>query len=441
MDDRDKAPAEGRQEAGRMSAGQLLAELPVDRLTSAFQDLALAAGERALSSVTNRIEGLTGRLGKYAAGGGSSLLKAVTGSDGPAGNPAGNLGGGAAGGAVKGALKGAVTGGLKGVVKNVLGKLGKGGGDSGGNKLKVTNIVETVDIGAPLRVVYNQWTQFRDFPTFMKKVENVKQESDEKLDWKAQVFWSHRTWRATILKQVPDERIIWRSEGEKGHVDGAVSFHSLAPELTRVVLVLEYHPQGLFERTGNIWRAQGRRARLELKHFARHVMTQVMLTPDQVAADGWRGEIRDGKVIKDHRKAAAEEREAGEEAQDSGEGAAGDAGTAEREGAGEGAEPQETGETGETGETRPAEEGTEEEPAQESGEDARPAEADEPARETDEAEAVQDEKPPEGGEEETPREERRPSERASGDETGEQRRDAEAEEHYRPVRRKSRVGG
>ena len=66
---------------------------------------------------------------------------------------------------------------------------------------------------------------------------------------------------------MPDSHIVWRSKGAKGHVDGAVTFPELGPNLTRVLLVLEYHPQGLFERTGNLWRAQGRRARLEFKHF------------------------------------------------------------------------------------------------------------------------------------------------------------------------------
>ncbi|MQA93058.1 MAG: cyclase, partial [Gemmatimonas sp.] len=90
--------------------------------------------------------------------------------------------------------------------------------------------------------------------------------------------------------------IVWRSEGQKGHVDGAVTFHELGPNLTRILVVLEYHPQGFFERTGNIWRAQGRRARLELKHFRRYVMTETILHPDDV--EGWRGEIRDKEVVR-----------------------------------------------------------------------------------------------------------------------------------------------
>jgi uncharacterized membrane protein len=51
---------------------------------------------------------------------------------------------------------------------------------------------------------------------------------EQKVNWKAQVFWSHRTWEATVVEQVPDERIIWRSKGQKGHVDGAVTSMSSA---------------------------------------------------------------------------------------------------------------------------------------------------------------------------------------------------------------------
>jgi uncharacterized membrane protein len=164
-----------------------------------------------------------------------------------------------------------------------------------GRRGRTTNIVEQIDVGAPRRLVYDQWTRFQDYPSFMKKVVSVDQASDEKLNWKAKIFWSSRTWESTITEQVPDEHIVWRSKGPKGHVDGAVSFHELSPDLTRVLLVLEYHPVGLFERTGNLWRAQGRRARLELKHFRRHVMTQALTRPDEV--EGWRGEIRGGEIV------------------------------------------------------------------------------------------------------------------------------------------------
>jgi hypothetical protein len=222
-----------------------------------------------------------------------------------------------------GGLKG-MLGGLKDKMKDAF---GGGGGGGGSKQLKMTNIIESLDVGLPLRTTYDTWTQFADFPSFMKKVETVDQESDEKTNWTAKVFWSRRTWEATIIEQVPDAHIVWRSTGAKGHVDGAVSFTELGPNLTRVLLVLEYWPQGFFERTGNLWRAQGRRARLEFKHFRRHAMTNVLLRQEEV--EGWRGEIRDSEVVKTHEEALEEEQAQQEESAQAEDEAAEEAGPEE----------------------------------------------------------------------------------------------------------------
>jgi uncharacterized membrane protein len=274
--------------------GGLLAELPTDRLKKELEGLLGAAVERGVQVVGEKIGTVTDQLTDYAANGASSGGKALA-------SGAKALGEG------KSPVRALMGAGLTNIKEKVSQTFGGGGGGGGRNKLKVINIVEHIDVGVPRRVAYNQWTQFQDFPSFMKKVERMEQEEDEKLTVKAQIFWSHRTWRSTIVEQVPDQLIVWRSEGDKGHVDGAVTFHELTPDLTRILVVLEYHPQGLFERTGNLWRAQGRRARLELKHFRRHVMTQTILNPDEV--EGWRGEIRDGEVVREHGEEGDEDAE------------------------------------------------------------------------------------------------------------------------------------
>src|SRR5262245_60375379 len=279
----------------------LLDELPLDRLKDELADAFGVVTERAADVASDKISDLTDRLVDVSKNGGV-LSKVVT-----EGGKAAVTGGSP--------LRGALKGGVSGVVDKAKNALTGGGGKSGGKgakkATKSTNIVETIDVGAPLRVVYNQWTQFQEFSGFMKKVEKVEQVEDEKVAFKAQVFWSHRTWESTILDQVPDDRIVWRSQGQKGHVDGAVTFHELAPNLTRVLVVLEYYPQGLFERTGNIWRAQGRRARLELKHFRRHVMVNQLLEQDEI--EGWRGEIHDGEVTRTHEEAMEAESDESEE--------------------------------------------------------------------------------------------------------------------------------
>ena len=273
---------------------QDVAPAPGEQLRNSVQHLMQAVAHRAVSGVGDKVSGATEKLSDAASSGaeaaGSTVKEAV-------------------GDISPGKVLGAVGTKAAGKVKEALGGGGQDGKGGGGDHNKVTNIVESIDVGVPVDVAYDQWTQFVEFPKFMKKVESVEQVEDEKLKWKAQVFWSHRMWEATIEDQVPNERIIWKSKGEKGRVDGAVTFHELAPELTRIIVVLEYHPQGLFERTGNLWRAQGRRVRLELKHFQRHVMTQTILHPEEL--EGWHGEIHEGEVQDEEqdREPAADERD------------------------------------------------------------------------------------------------------------------------------------
>jgi len=267
----------------------------LDALKSAGSGLLKAAGDKAIDSAKDRIGGLTDRLEDIADGGpltkaAAKGAKAKTEGDSP----------------VMGAIKGLGSG----VKDAVTGKSG-GGGGGGSKATKSTNILETIDVGVPIDVAYNTWTEFGEFPSFMKKVENAEANDEVKIEWKAQIFLSHRTWEATILEQIPNERIVWRSKGEKGHVDGAVTFHEIGANLTRIMVVLEYYPQGFFEKTGNLWRAQGRRARADLRHFKRHVMTRAILEADEI--EGWRGVIEDGEVVKTHDEVVEEEEAQAEE--------------------------------------------------------------------------------------------------------------------------------
>lgn len=269
---------------------------PLERLKTEAGGLFGALTDRAMSSVHGKVGDLTGRLTDFAEGSGNPGLKAAA-------TGARDM---AEGKSPARSMMGAAFSGVKEKVSGMFG--GGKGKDRGKKKLKLTNIVESIDVGVPLRLAYDQWNQFSDFPTFMKKVESAERDKEAtKLSWKAQVFWSHRTWESTIVDQRPDERIIWHSKGQKGYVDGAITFHELAPHLTRIVVVLEYHPQGMFERTGNIWRAQGRRVRLELKHFARHAMINSLLKADDI--EGWRGVIEDSEVVLDHEKALEQEKD------------------------------------------------------------------------------------------------------------------------------------
>lgn len=184
---------------------------------------------------------------------------------------------------------------------------GSGGSDSAGEAVltpggpKVTTVIETLDVGVPLRTAYDHWTQYEEFGKFTKGVQSVSKDDDVVSNWITKIAVSSRSFETTVQEQIPDDRVVWTSQGSKGSTQGAVSFHELAPSLTRIVLVVEYRPSGFFEKTGNLWRAQGRRIRLDFKHFQRYV-TLVDEEPE-----GWRGEIRGGEIVRTDEEVRAEE--------------------------------------------------------------------------------------------------------------------------------------
>ncbi|TRV82024.1 cyclase [Streptomyces sp. 130] len=332
---------------------------------------------------------------------------------------------------------------VKDKVKGLFGK----GRKSGGGKSKSVTVVEDIDVGVPVREAYDQWTQFQEFSSFAKGVVSVEKADDTTSNWKVKVAKSTRSWKANVTEQVPDERITWTTEGAKGTVKGVVTFHAITDDLTRVLLVLEYFPKGLFEKTGNIWRAQGRRARLDLKLYRKFIMMR------GEATDGWRGEIRDGEVVVGHDEAIEEEeadsQEAGavSEEEDEDDGARGDA--AEDEPDGEEADGEETDGEEEDGFQDGEEEPLEDEFADEDeDEDAADDEfADDEEEPADEADP-QDEAPADESEE--PEDEAGPAdepvdEEASGyedadDEQAEQEPEDEEpeDEEPRPARRSRR---
>ncbi|MFE3635472.1 SRPBCC family protein [Streptomyces sp. NPDC059168] len=290
--------------AGKTATSNPLTDLAhseaADRLKAEVQDYLSAQAQKLLVGVGRKLGETTGRLTDIAEGNspgfGRLALDAgrkVAEGKGPL-RSALELGASHAKDTVMDKLKGLGGG---------TGKKGKGGGN------KPTVVVESVDVGVPVRTAYDQWTQYQDFSTFAKGVKSASRADDTSSDWQAKVFWSSRSWKAHTVEQVPDYKIQWQSEGAKGTTKGVVSFHRLDENLTRVLLVMEYYPSGLFEKTGNIWRAQGRRVRLDFKNFARFI------TLKGEAEDGWRGEIRDGEVVRSHEDAVAEEESEQEEAE------------------------------------------------------------------------------------------------------------------------------
>lgn len=278
----------------------------LDRLKDELTQLGTALAQKLADRLSDKISDVTKDLAGAASEGGKALQPKELAKTAAKGAVPGMGGGNGPGKAVAGKVKEAVPG---------MGGGGGGDGDGEGEgrepgEKKVTTIIEAIDVGMPLRTVYDHWTQWENFPDFMKGVVSVDQDDEERTssNWKMKIAWSNRSWQATVEEQIPDERILWTSEGEKATTRGVVTFHEVAPRLTRVVVVVEYTPAGFFEKTANLWRAQGRRLRLDLKHFQR----MVTIAPDE-EIEGWRGTIRDGQVVTSHEDAVEKEKQQGEE--------------------------------------------------------------------------------------------------------------------------------
>src|SRR4051794_9291228 len=113
-----------------------------------------------------------------------------------------------------------------------------------------TKVEKSIQVDVPVTTAYNQWTQFEDFPHFMGGVKSVHQHGDQRLHWVAEIAGVRREWEATILEQVPDQKIAWAAT-EGATNAGAVRFEPLGPGATLVYLSLEYEPEGVVEQAGD----------------------------------------------------------------------------------------------------------------------------------------------------------------------------------------------
>jgi uncharacterized membrane protein len=150
----------------------------------------------------------------------------------------------------------------------------------------MSNVEQSIDVEVPVRTAYNQWTQFEEFPRFMEGVREVKQLDDKHLRWRAEIAGKEVEWTADISEQVPDMRIAWHSTSGAKNA-GVVTFHRLDDNKTRVMLQMEYDPQGFVENVGDALGAAKLRIRGDLERFKQFIESRGAET------GAWRGEIHE----------------------------------------------------------------------------------------------------------------------------------------------------
>ena len=149
-----------------------------------------------------------------------------------------------------------------------------------------TKVEKSIQVDVPVNQAYNQWTQFEDFPHFMGGVREVRQLDDRRLHWVAEIAGVRREWEASILEQVPDQKVAWAATAGATNA-GAVRFEPAGPASTLVYLSLEYEPEGVVEQVGDKLGIIERQVNNDLERFKR------LIEDEGYATGAWRGSINE----------------------------------------------------------------------------------------------------------------------------------------------------
>ncbi|MDP9466111.1 MAG: SRPBCC family protein [Actinomycetota bacterium] len=153
-----------------------------------------------------------------------------------------------------------------------------------------TKVEKSIQVDVPISTAYGQWTQFEDFPHFMGGVKEVRQLDDRRLHWVAEIAGVRREWEASVLEQVPDQKVAWAATSGATNA-GAVRFEPAGAASTIVYLTLEYEPEGVVEQAGDKLGIVQRQVTSDLERFKK-------LIEDQGYASGaWRGSVNEGAGV------------------------------------------------------------------------------------------------------------------------------------------------
>lgn len=156
--------------------------------------------------------------------------------------------------------------------------------------ITIERIEKAIQVNARLSVVYNQWTQFEEFPNFMEGVKSVVQLNDRVLAWRAEILGQEVGWEAEITRQVPDQQISWRSTSGRPN-KGTIHFKSVNTETTNMTLLIEYETRGLLEKIADALGALSFRIAGDLRRFRKFIEQR------GAATGAWRGIIPIPAVI------------------------------------------------------------------------------------------------------------------------------------------------
>ncbi|GAA2723847.1 SRPBCC family protein [Actinocorallia aurantiaca] len=148
----------------------------------------------------------------------------------------------------------------------------------------MSTIEQSIEVDVPVTTAYNQWTQFEEFPKFMEGVERIEQVTPTRTHWKTSIAGVQREFDAEIDEQHPDERVAWHTLG-KPRQAGVVTFHRISDGTTRVMLQMDFEPEGLAEQAADKLHIVESRVKGDLRRFKDFIESRGLST------GGWRGDV------------------------------------------------------------------------------------------------------------------------------------------------------
>ena len=152
-------------------------------------------------------------------------------------------------------------------------------------------IEDSIEVQVPVQQVYNQWTQFEEFPKFMEGIQSVKQLDDTHVQWVGEIRGESRQWTTEITEQQPEEKIAWKTIDGEVKNDGVVTFEQVGDGQTRVNLQMEVEGESTAENVaGDLLGIVESQVHGDLERFKQMIENRGEET------GAWRGEVQDGET-------------------------------------------------------------------------------------------------------------------------------------------------
>jgi uncharacterized membrane protein len=132
---------------------------------------------------------------------------------------------------------------------------------------------ETIEVDVPVEDVYNYWSDFQNFPSFMSNIEEVTMTAQDTSHWKVKgPLGKSVEFDARTTEMNPNRGIGWNTIEGDVMANGEVRFEAVTPSRTRVDVTMNYaDPPGgaVGEKVANILSNPERNLTEDLGNFAR----------------------------------------------------------------------------------------------------------------------------------------------------------------------------